>query len=91
MFYPLKEYAKLLKYKPSVTRNAKEYGSGTITSIANESEKEYMKDSMVKTASRWLPCKLNEAEESDRPKALKEFLDRKAASIERVKHLEKGN
>lgn len=59
MLHFLEEYAKLLKYKPSVTRNAAEYCSETITCSAKEAEKEYLKDSMVKSASPSLPCRLN--------------------------------
>jgi len=86
MFHSLKEYANLLKYKPSVTRNAVEYCSETIICFANEEEKEYMKNSMVKTASQSPPCELGKAE-SDR-KAVREFLERKADAMKHVKLLE---
>lgn len=86
MFHSLNAYAKLLKYKPSVTRNAVEYCSETITCFANEEEKEYMKNSMVKTASQSPPCKMGTAESDG--KAAAEFLERKADAMKHVKLVE---
>lgn len=86
MFHLLNEYSKLLKYKPSVSEKAAQFCSETIFCPANEAEKEYMKDSIVPTASPSLPCKREDLELEE--KAIKEFLVNKAKSIDYVKHLE---
>ena len=86
MFHSLNAYAKLLKYKPSVSKKAVEYCSETITCFANEAEKEYMKNSMVKTASQWPPCKMGTAESDG--KDIEEFLERKADAMRHVNLLE---
>jgi hypothetical protein len=86
MFHILNEYSKLLKYKPSVSEKAAEYCSETIFCFANEAEEDYMKDSVVTTASASPPCKLGDLEWEE--KAIKEFLVKKANSIDYVKHLE---
>lgn len=80
MFHSLNAYAKLLKYKPSVTRNAVEYCSETITCFANEIEKEYMKKSMVKTASQSLPCTLVDSDQ----KAMEKLMDRISDAVKDV-------
>eukprot|EP01018_Ginkgo_biloba_P015846 Gb_34473 [translate_table: standard] len=86
MLHVLREYAKLLKYKPSVTARAAEYCSETILCLAKQLEKEYMKDSMVKAPSASPPCNL-ENEES-RSKSIKDLFDRKLRSMGHIHDLE---
>ncbi|XP_059076558.1 uncharacterized protein LOC131875873 [Cryptomeria japonica] len=58
MFHALREYAKLLKYKPTVTKKVLKYCSESILYFANDAEKVYMEESMVTSSSPLPPCKL---------------------------------
>uniref|UniRef100_A0A0D6QUZ5 Glycosyl transferase CAP10 domain-containing protein n=1 Tax=Araucaria cunninghamii TaxID=56994 RepID=A0A0D6QUZ5_ARACU len=61
MLHALTEYSKRLKYKPTVTEKAAQYCSETILCIANEAEKVYMRESMVKGSNPSNPCRLDDA------------------------------
>ncbi|XP_057828366.2 uncharacterized protein LOC131039592 isoform X2 [Cryptomeria japonica] len=61
MFHALTEYAKLLKYKPTITKRALKYCSESMLYFANNAEKVYMNESMVASSSPSPPCKLGDS------------------------------
>ncbi|CAN1158803.1 Protein O-glucosyltransferase 2 [Linum perenne] len=60
MFHLLNEYAKLLKFKPEVPKNATELCSESMACNAPSEgfQKEFMLDSLIKHPSRTLPCEM---------------------------------
>lgn len=87
MFHVLNEYAKLLKYKPSVPENAVECWSETIVCFAEtEAQKKCMEDSIITSASPSPPCKLGDEEQDEID--IKKFEERKAESMDYVRYLE---
>ncbi|OMP00445.1 hypothetical protein COLO4_12684 [Corchorus olitorius] len=60
MFHLLKEYAKLLKFKPTIPPNAKRVCAETMACACPEEGlfKKFMEQSMVKSPSHKLPCNL---------------------------------
>lgn len=56
MFHLLNEYAKLLKFKPSVPPNAVEYCSESMACEAQGLQKTFMMDSMEKGPAFRNPC-----------------------------------
>ncbi|KAJ9171358.1 hypothetical protein P3X46_014741 [Hevea brasiliensis] len=78
MFHLLNEYAKLLKYKPTIPAEAVEVCSETMGCPANGTYRKFMLESMVMSPSDKNPCTLPP------PYDLRHFLDRKAKSIKQV-------
>ncbi|XP_042512570.1 protein O-glucosyltransferase 1-like [Macadamia integrifolia] len=70
----LKEYAKLLKYKPTIPERAFEHCSETMACPADGLVKKYMTDSMVKAPADTSPCTMPPP--FDRP-AMQAFLNQK--------------
>lgn len=58
MFHLLNEYAKLLKFKPSIPQGAVEVCSETMACTATGTGNKFTVDSMVKSPSLTLPCTL---------------------------------
>jgi hypothetical protein len=58
MFHLLNEYSKLLNFKPTIPQNAFELCLETMYCPANELEKKYMMDTMVKGPADTNPCTL---------------------------------
>ncbi|OMP00448.1 Lipopolysaccharide-modifying protein [Corchorus olitorius] len=58
MFHSLNEYAKLLKFKPTIPPNAKMVCAETMACSEEGLFKKFMEQSMVKSPSHKLPCKL---------------------------------
>ncbi|KAF3448544.1 hypothetical protein FNV43_RR09257 [Rhamnella rubrinervis] len=58
MFHLLNEYAKLLKFKPTVPEGAEELCSETAACDRDGSEKRFMTESLVKTPSLTNPCSM---------------------------------
>lgn len=58
MFHLLNEYAKLLRFKPVVPKNAVEFCSEHMACQANGLEKKFMEESLVKGPADTYPCKL---------------------------------
>lgn len=56
MLHLLTEYAKLLKFKPTIPKNAVELCSETMACSATDSEKKFMTESLVKGPSDKSPC-----------------------------------
>lgn len=81
MYHLLREYAKLLRYKPIKPPNAIELCSESIACPARGLAKKFMMDSMVKTAADSNPCSLPPPFD---PSALQSLLRRKANSIKQV-------
>ncbi|KAL6499288.1 hypothetical protein OROHE_025951 [Orobanche hederae] len=73
-FHLLNEYAKLLKYKPTVPQGAVEMCSETLVCSVKGQKRRFMKHSMVKNPSHTLPCNLPPIYELA---ALRDFIHRK--------------
>ncbi|GER27022.1 hypothetical protein STAS_02704 [Striga asiatica] len=58
MFHLLSEYAKLLKYKPTVPQKAVELCSESMACFAQGFEKQFMTESLVKGPSAYGPCEM---------------------------------
>lgn len=85
MFHLLNEYAKLLKFKPTVPDGAVEICSQTMACMANGSEKKFMMESLVKGPSITSPCTMPPPYE---PSVLGGFNRRKLNAIRQVKNWE---
>ncbi|XAR53593.1 Protein xylosyltransferase [Bertholletia excelsa] len=86
MFHLLNEYAKLLRYKPSIPEKAVELCSETMACGAEGLEKKFMMDSMVKGPVDVSPCSLPPPYDAV---SLRSILKRKANSIAQVELWEK--
>ncbi|KAG8391810.1 hypothetical protein BUALT_Bualt01G0225600 [Buddleja alternifolia] len=82
MFHVLTEYAKLLKYKPTVPKEAVEVCPETSICSVKGSRKRFRIHSMVKSPSDSLPCNLPPAYE---PAALRDFLEKKENLTKQVR------
>ncbi|XP_051130884.1 uncharacterized protein LOC127251284 [Andrographis paniculata] len=58
MFHLLTEYAKLLKYKPSIRPNATELCAEAMVCTADGNARKFMEESLEKTPSDSIPCAL---------------------------------
>ncbi|GKV31118.1 hypothetical protein SLEP1_g39854 [Rubroshorea leprosula] len=58
MFHLLNEYAKLLRFKPEVPKNAVELCSESMACPAKGLEKKFMMESLVKSPSDTSPCRM---------------------------------
>jgi len=81
MFHLLNEYAKLLKFKPSVPPGAVELCSEIMACDANGTWGKFMVESMVKSPSDSTPCTMPPPYD---PSSLRGFLDSKDKSIKQV-------
>ncbi|TMW89048.1 hypothetical protein EJD97_017709 [Solanum chilense] len=81
MFHLLSEYAKLLKYKPTVSRKAVELCSEAMACSAEGVTKKFMLESMVEGPSDAIPCNMPPPYG---PAGLHSILDRKENSIKQV-------
>ncbi|XP_059067815.1 uncharacterized protein LOC131042854 [Cryptomeria japonica] len=86
MFHVLTKYAKLLKYKPFVTKNSMEYCSEAMMCFANEVEKQYMKDTLITTRSPSPPCDIGELHANI--EAIKEYAEENKETQFNVKWVE---
>ncbi|XVF53601.1 hypothetical protein PTKIN_Ptkin05aG0111500 [Pterospermum kingtungense] len=86
MFHLLNEYAKLLRYKPTVPTEAVEYCSETMACPAEGLNKELMMESMVKGPSITSPCTMRPPYD---PGSLYSFLTKKENSTKQVEEWEK--
>nr|GMC93025.1 O-glucosyltransferase rumi homolog [Ipomoea batatas] len=86
MFHLLNQYAKLLRYKPSIPENAKELCSEVIACTADGLQKDFMLESFASgpkiTNPCFLPIPFYESE-------LDSLLRQKASTIQQVEHWEK--
>ncbi|KAK9202362.1 hypothetical protein WN944_017572 [Citrus x changshan-huyou] len=74
MFHLLNEYARLLRFKPSIPAGALELCSETMACSAKGTWRKFMEESMVKSPSDSIPCSLPPPYD---PPALKNFTDTK--------------
>jgi len=83
MFHLLNEYAKLLKFKPTIPRGAVEICPEKLLTcdVIGGNKRRFMEESMVKVPSDSNPCTIPPPFD---PLALEEFLGRKANSIMQV-------
>ncbi|KAK6794466.1 hypothetical protein RDI58_007919 [Solanum bulbocastanum] len=81
MFHLLSEYAKLLKFKPTVPRKAVELCSEAMACTAEGLTKKFMLESMVEGPSDAIPCNMPPP---FGPAGLHSILDRKENSIKHV-------
>ncbi|XP_007038692.2 PREDICTED: O-glucosyltransferase rumi homolog [Theobroma cacao] len=86
MFHLLNEYAKLLRYKPTVPRKAVELCSETMACPAEGLQKKFMMESMVKGPSVTSPCTMPPPYD---PASLYALLSKKENSIKQVEEWEK--
>nr|XP_048329494.1 O-glucosyltransferase rumi homolog [Ziziphus jujuba var. spinosa] len=86
MFHLLNEYAKLLKFKPTIPQNATELCLESMFCPAKDLEKKYMRDSMVKYPSNANPCTMPPP---FNPSSLFSILEKKADSLKQVDMWEK--
>ncbi|XP_004306802.1 PREDICTED: O-glucosyltransferase rumi homolog [Fragaria vesca subsp. vesca] len=85
MFHVLNEYAKLLKFKPTIPPNAVELCSETMACPTTGTWNKFMEESMVMSPSDEIPCSLPPPYD---PQALRSFLERKANSTRQVEDWE---
>ena len=85
MFHLLKEYAKLLKYKPSTPPNAIEVCSESMACPADGLVMKYMMDSVVTSPSIEAPCTMPPPYD---PATFHSILERKESRIRQVETLE---
>ncbi|XP_022738457.1 O-glucosyltransferase rumi homolog isoform X2 [Durio zibethinus] len=86
MFHLLNEYAKLLRFKPTIPRKAVEFCPETMACPAVGLIKEFMIESVVKGPSLTSPCTLPPPHD---PASLYALLRKKDNSINQVEELEK--
>lgn len=86
MFHLLNEYAKLLRYKPTVPPKAVELCSETMACPAEGFTKKFMMESMVKGPTDKSPCVMQPPYD---PPTLHSVLRRKENSIKQVENWEK--
>ncbi|XP_004309206.1 PREDICTED: O-glucosyltransferase rumi homolog [Fragaria vesca subsp. vesca] len=87
MFHLLSEYAKLLRFKPTVPPEAIELCSETMACQAEGLEKKFMMESMVKGPAVTSPCTMPPPYD---PASLFSVLRRRSNIIKRVETLEKN-
>ncbi|KAK4436300.1 O-glucosyltransferase rumi [Sesamum alatum] len=86
MFHLLSEYAKLLKYKPTVPKRAVELCSEAMACPSQGLEKKFMTDSLVKGPSVSNPCTMPPPYD---PASLHSVIERKNSGIKQVETWEK--
>ncbi|XP_061999216.1 uncharacterized protein LOC133716529 [Rosa rugosa] len=87
MFHLLREYAKLLQFKPTIPREAIELCPEAMACLAQGLEKQYMMESMVKGPAITSPCTMPPPYD---PQSLFSVLRRQSNTIKRVETLEKN-
>ncbi|XP_043715527.1 O-glucosyltransferase rumi homolog [Telopea speciosissima] len=86
MFHLLNEYAKLLRYRPTVPEDAMELCSETLACPATGREKTFMMESMVKFPAETSPCTMTPPFDSQE---LQAYYKGKYGSINQVQRWEK--
>lgn len=87
MFHLLSEYAKLVKYQPSVPKDAIEVCSESLICADKGAKKRYKLHSMVDSPSTTSPCSFPPPFD---PQELQASLDRNENLMRQVQMLEKG-
>lgn len=86
MFHLLTGYSKLMKYKPTIPKNAVELCSETMACTSQGLAKEFMDQSTVKGPADVSPCILQPPYDTQ---TLYSILERKTNSIKQVEEWEK--
>ncbi|KAJ1381308.1 Lipopolysaccharide-modifying protein, partial [Sesbania bispinosa] len=81
MFHLLNEYAKLLRFKPTIPPGAVEFCPETMACAVNGTQRRFMEESMVKFPSDSNPCTIPLPYD---PLTLQGFLEKKANSTRQV-------
>ena len=81
MFHPLNEYAKLLKFKPTIPAGAMEVCAETMACPAEGVWRQFMEESLEKTPSDTTPCSLPPPYD---PLEFLDFIERKANATREV-------
>ncbi|CAK9180078.1 unnamed protein product [Ilex paraguariensis] len=81
MFHLLNEYAKLLKFKPTIPQQALELCPETMACPVDGNWREFMEESLVKSPADSIPCTMPPPYD---PSALGAFLERKGKSTRQV-------
>ena len=81
MLHLLTEYAKLLKFKPTVPPNAVELCSESLACPADEKFRNFMMESLVQQPTDTLPCTMPSPYD---PSTLKDIVDNKTRAIKQV-------
>ena len=87
MFHLLNSYAKLFRYKPSISANATELCVESMVCGAEGSVKKFMMESLVKVPANTDPCTMPAPFD---PPTLYATLQRKESSIQQVESWEKS-
>ncbi|CAK7348064.1 unnamed protein product [Dovyalis caffra] len=80
IFHLLNEYAKLLKFKPTIPPGAEELCPETMACPTNGTHRKFLEESMVLSPSDTIPCTLPPND----PSVLRNLLDRKVKSTKQV-------
>lgn len=86
IFHLLSEYAKLLRYKPTIPNKAVELCSETMACNAQGLEKKFMMDSLVKGPAMSNPCSMPPPYD---PATLHSVIMRKESGVKQVESWEK--
>ncbi|KAJ4726957.1 O-glucosyltransferase rumi-like [Melia azedarach] len=81
MFHLLNEYAKLLKFKPTIPSGGAELCSEKLACSTDGNWRKFMEESMVKSPSDTIPCSMPPPYD---PPALKNFIDNKIKLTKQV-------
>nr|XP_043625786.1 protein O-glucosyltransferase 1-like [Erigeron canadensis] len=81
MLHLLTEYAKLLRFKPSVPTNAMELCSESMVCLSNGIWKKFMEDSLVQHPAKTNPCTLPPPYD---PTTIKDIIDNRTRTIRQV-------
>ncbi|GJR92398.1 O-glucosyltransferase Rumi [Tanacetum coccineum] len=81
MLHLLTEYAKLLKFKPTVPPNAVELCSESLACPADEKFRNFMTESLVQQPTDTLPCTMPSPYD---PSTLKDIVDNKTRAIKQI-------
>ena len=85
MFHLLNEYAKLLRFKPTIPPRAVEYCPETMACAVDGTWRRFMEESMVKFPGDSYPCTIPPPYD---PSTLQDFLERKDNSTKQVEFWE---
>uniref|UniRef100_A0A0C9QRZ5 TSA: Wollemia nobilis Ref_Wollemi_Transcript_12391_1949 transcribed RNA sequence n=1 Tax=Wollemia nobilis TaxID=56998 RepID=A0A0C9QRZ5_9CONI len=88
MLHLLREYSKLLRYKPSVPKGAKEVCTRSMYCTRRQRvERRFMLESMIRSPSQSGPCNLPSP--ATFYESLKDWEDRKAKALQQVEEMER--
>ncbi|KAK1412229.1 hypothetical protein QVD17_33306 [Tagetes erecta] len=81
MLHLLTEYAKLLKFKPTISPNAVEVCSESMVCLADGNSRKFMENSLVRNPKSGIPCTMPPPYD---PSTVKAIIDNKTRAIKQV-------